>query len=154
ARFHAAAAWAARHEHTPALIADLIEASRDWAERDDRAVRAQLARERKSRRRLRSALVAASVLLVVAILGGVLAVANSRRAESQRRRADTAADEAEHRRASAQTDRLVAESRSNLDRNLALSMLLAVEARRSADTPQTRGSLLSALDHNVSAERG
>ena len=93
-RLHAAAEWAARCDHVPALVSDLIAASHEWTERDNRAIREQLVREQRGRRRLRGALVAASLLIVVAVVVGLLALDNSRRADRQRDRADAAAIQA------------------------------------------------------------
>ena len=84
-RLQAATDWAQRRRDVPALIAELIDASREWAEHDDRAIRDQLAREQRSKRRLRGALVAASVLLVVAVAGGVLFLRQRNRAEEATR---------------------------------------------------------------------
>jgi len=93
-RLQAATEWAARCDHVPAVVTDLIAASHEWAERDNRAIREQLAREQRGRRRLRTALVAASLLVVIAVVVGLLALDNSRRADRQRDRADAAAIEA------------------------------------------------------------
>ena len=71
-RLELAADWAARRGDIPLLVGELIEASRDRAERDDRALRAQLAREQRSKRRLRGVLVAAVLLLVIALAAGAL----------------------------------------------------------------------------------
>lgn len=152
-RLHAATEWVARHGDAAPSIVELIAASRDLADREHGALARQLAHERRSRRRIRSALIAASVLLVLALVGGLLAVRGEQRADTAAGRADAAARLAEARRDAALTDRLVAESASNLDRDLALSMLLAVEARRSADSADTRGALLDTLTHNLTGQR-
>lgn len=180
-RLQTATEWAARSDRVSELAAALLAASHEVADQDHRSVREQLARERRGSRRLRGALAVAAVLLVGAVAGSVVAVRNGRHAQEQRERADeqrqqadgqrqqadeqrrraddaaadagAAADLAEQRRADAQTLRLVAESRSNLDRDLPLSLLLAVEANRDTDSVEARGALLSALSHNVSSVR-
>jgi DNA-binding SARP family transcriptional activator/WD40 repeat protein len=184
ARLHAAADWSARADHPTAVVTQYIAASRDAAERDELALRYQLRKEQRGRRRLRSALAVASVLLLVAVSGGVLAVRTSRQAERERDRADVAATEAgaaaeeadrsaqqaaaaadvaearraeadelrvvaEQQEADAQLASLVLESGTNRDRNLALALLLAVEAHATADSAATRGALLDALTHNM-----
>src|SRR4029078_3643096 len=65
-RLAMATEWSARFDHVSPLVTELVDASRDWAERDNRAIRAQLEREQRGRRRLRSALVASCLLLVLA----------------------------------------------------------------------------------------
>ena len=96
------------------LISELIDASREWAERDDRAIRDQLAREQRSKRRLRGALVAASVLLVVAVAGGVLFLRQRNEAEEATR--------------STRVRELAGESTLALGIDPELSILLALEA--------------------------
>ena len=169
ARLHAAADWSARTDHPPPLVIELHRGEPGGGRSRRAGVRAQLRRERRGRRRLRVALALASILLLVAATGGVLAVRNSRQAEHERDRADAAtvvadgqhadaererdrADAAtvvaDGQRADAELDRLVAESRNNRDRDLALSLLLAVEAHRRTDSAATRGALLDAMTHN------
>jgi len=130
--------WSLRSDHVPPLVDELISASRDWAERDNIAVRRQLERERRTARRMRGALVAASLLLVIALIGGGLALRNSRRAQTAE---NNAVDERNH----ARIDRLVAESGRVVNGQLDLAYLLAVEARRRDDTAATRGALLTTV---------
>ncbi|HTH07132.1 MAG TPA: PQQ-binding-like beta-propeller repeat protein, partial [Ilumatobacteraceae bacterium] len=122
------------------------------------AAERQLATERRSARRLRRSLVAASLLLVVAIVGGSLAiVARDRAAEErdaaerervaadeQRDLADAARDEADDQRDAAQVARLIAAVEGSASRP-DLAMLLAVEAARRSDSPEARGAMFSAL---------
>ena len=109
-RLQAATDWAARRADVPSLVAELIDASRDWAERDDRAIHAQLARERHSRRRLRVAFVVASLLLVVALAAGTVAAVQRNRADTNRSRAEAARTEAVAQRNLADTNRSRAEA--------------------------------------------
>ncbi len=119
-------------------------------------------RERRGRRRLRAALaVAPALLLVGALTGGILAVRNSRHADEQReqptRRLPTPAPPPTSPTSGGrmtQTLRLVAESRGNLDRDLPLSLLLAVEANRGTDTaeaPEARCSMRIESQHVIRA---
>ncbi len=113
-RLQAATDWAQRRRDVPAAISELIDASREWAEHDDRAIRDQLAREQRSKRRLRGALVAASVLLVVAVAGGVLFLRQRNEAEEATR--------------STRVRELAGESTLALGIDPELSILLALEA--------------------------
>ena len=103
---------------------------------------------RRSARRLRRLLVGVAAALVVALLAGVLAVA-------QRGRADDAAT-------AARVEALVGRAESLRATQRDTAALLAVEANRLADTPRTRSALLSTftndegfLDaHRFAADRG
>jgi WD40 repeat protein len=166
ARLAAAVEFTTRHREIVAPVPEFIDAGRRIAEHEHEQVRHQLAREVRARRRLGRALAAAAVLLIVAIVGGALALLNQRRADDQRQRAASAASLAEQRQRDAEsaqaaaTDerdqsrvaRLVAESERALDSHLDLGLLLAAESYRRADTPDTRGALLTALTNNMSAE--
>ena len=131
ARLASVAELAGRRADLPSLVDDFVAAGQQLAERQHEQVRAQLAREIGARRRLRRALVAASVLLVLALAGGVLAWVAQRRADDERDRAERSA-------ATEQVGRLVAESERELDSRLDLALLLAVEARRRDDSPDPR----------------
>jgi DNA-binding SARP family transcriptional activator/WD40 repeat protein len=122
-RLAAALDWSADHPDEPnALEREFLEASRTEHER-------ALARQRKRNRRLRSALVGVVVLLGLAVVAGVVALV-------QRRTARREATMALARELGA---RAVVEPR--LDR----AMLLAAEAVRLQNAPDTRGTLLSTL---------
>ena len=138
-RLAAAAEFAARRDDVPPLVREFVAASQQAAEHEHEKVRAQLVREVRSKRRLRSILAVAAVLLVLALVGGVLALVSRRRAE------ESAANE--------QVGRLVAESGRLLERRLDLALLLAAEANRRDDNPETRGALLTALNPNPSSAR-
>jgi WD40 repeat protein len=152
ARLAAAAEFTARRQDIVAPVPEFIEAGLRIAEHEHEQTRHQLAREVRARRRLGRALASAAVLLVAALIGGALAVVNARRADEQRHKAANAASLAEQRQRDAETARLVAESERALDSHLDLGLLLAAESYRRADTTDTRGALLTALTHNMSAE--
>ena len=140
-RLQAATDWAQRRRDVPAAISELIDASRESAERDDRAIRDQLAREQRSKRRLRGALVAASVLLVVAVAGGVLFVRQRNEAEEATR--------------STRVRELAGESTLALEIDPELSILLALEAvdlSRSNDGG-VQPEAIAALQEAVQASR-
>ncbi len=146
--------WLGAHaDHVSALEVEFIDASR-------RLERDELFAARRTTRRLRGLVSGLAVLVVVALGATAIALVQRNHADDAANRAatladeaDVAADVAQQGRVEAQTSRLVAESRSTLDRDLSLAMLLAVEAHRRADTPATRGALLSSLTHNVSSVR-
>ena len=97
-----------------------------------------LANERRARRRLRRLLAGVAAALVVALVAGGLAVRQSQRAGDESDRAQTAAEVADIRR-------LVAEVRNLRQTNRDLALLLALEANKMADTPETRGAMQAAL---------
>jgi WD40 repeat protein len=123
ARLAAALDWSADHAaELNALEHAFVTESRDASERETR-------KTRRTNQRLRVLLGGVAVLLAAAIVGGTLAVLQ----RGDARDAETA-QVAERLGAQALVD-------EDLDR----SLLLARQAVAIADTPQTRGSLLSAL---------
>jgi WD40 repeat protein len=86
----------------------------------------------RANRRLRTSLVGVGVALVLAVVGGALAVARGRQAADSRDHADVA--------------RLAAVSRSLVERQPTLGLLLAVEAHAREDSAETRSSVLAAVE--------
>jgi WD40 repeat protein/DNA-binding SARP family transcriptional activator len=97
----------------------------------------QVRRERITNRRLRSLVVAAAVLTVVALIVSSVAF-------RERQRANDGADVAEARRIAAQA--LVARPHDR-------ALLLAVEALRRWDSPETQGNLLSTIGRSPNLTR-
>jgi WD40 repeat protein len=95
ARLAAAVEWCQRHrESTTSQIASFVAAGSTVAEHDRLEAEAQLARERRAGRRLRRALVASSLLLVLSLVAAGLALAARQRADDERDRASSAAGDA------------------------------------------------------------
>ena len=117
--------WLERHPHASQLETDFV---RESAAEETRQLQAQA----RANRRLRASLVAVGVALVVAVVGASVAITQGRRAADSRDRAETA--------------RLAAVSRSLIERQPDLGLLLSVEAYRREDSPDTRGTLLAALE--------
>lgn len=116
---------------------------------------ADAARERREIRRLRLSVLGIGVALIVALVaGGIAAVqqhrASDNAAEAHGRAQQAAAERqrADEARQASDVRRLVAESKIAQGTDLPLSLLLAVEARRRAETPGTLGALQSALVSN------
>jgi DNA-binding SARP family transcriptional activator/WD40 repeat protein len=144
ARLEAALEWYELSDGSPGpIVSDFLESSRARRDADELQAAQRAAMQARSNRRLRRLLVATSIFLVLALLGGGFALI-------QRRHAQAARDRANVQRDQAQIDRLVAESARDVDGNLDLSLLLAVEARRRTDSVATRGALLTALADNLS----
>jgi WD40 repeat protein len=123
ARLAAALDWSAEHAfELNEAERRFVTASRDASEREAREVR-------RTNQRLRLLLAGVGILLAAALAGGVFALLQ----RGEAREAETA-QVAERLGAQALVD-------EDLDR----SLLLARQAVAIADTPQTRGSLLSAL---------
>jgi len=95
---------------------------------------------RRARRLARAAVAALTVLLVAALIGAAVAVHQTNNARAQTRRAARALQEAD-------VQRLVGQSGALLDTKRDLGMLLALEANRRVDRVDTRGALLTALQH-------
>jgi WD40 repeat protein len=123
ARLAAAFDWSAEHE------LELNDVERRFLAASHDASEAEAREARRTNQRLRALLVGVAILLAAALAGGVLALLQ----RGEARDAETA-QVAERLGAQALVD-------EDLDR----SLLLARQAFAIADTPQTRGSLLSAL---------
>ena len=114
-----------------------LDAAAEEADRERRA-------ERRTNRRLRGLLAGAVVLLVVALLGGALAVISRNSAQDAERAAEAQA-------LTADAQRIGALSRSAP--TLAQSMLYAAAAVEVEDSVETRGDLLATLQRNWAAVR-
>ena len=106
---------------------DFADASRAESERVERS-------KARSVRRLRALVVGVSVALVAALLAGAFALIKQQDAADSRDRADTA--------------RVAAVSRSVVERQPDLGLLLAVAAFELDNTEETRGALLEGLQTN------
>jgi WD40 repeat protein/DNA-binding SARP family transcriptional activator len=134
-RLAAALEWQAGHgEALSPLEREFLDASRGAQDAQVREIAAR-------NRRLRGLLAGTGVALVLALVAGALAVGQRDRVAAARDRAAAAA-------AAETVGRLVAQSRVAQDTSLDLALLLAVEANRRSDTPETRGALQSALVSN------
>lgn len=164
ARLEAAMEWMARHGPPASPLAGpFLDAGRRWAQRELDESRERLGREVRARQRLTRALAAASLLLVLAIAAGVLALRQVDRAdtaaaaaEREAARADGAAFDArraatlaEEAALSADAERLGASA--GLEDELDTSLLLAAQAFSMADTPSTRGALLRSVQRSPQA---
>ena len=130
ARLAAALSWAADHDD------QLVAVERDFLAAAQAAADAELARERAGRRRTRRLAAALAGALAVVLVAASLALV-------QRERADERALAAERATLVADANRLAATAGTATDLDLAL--LLATEAVRTADTPETQDGLLAAL---------
>ena len=122
----------ASHPTLAAIERDFLEESVEHQAADLRSAEAQVARERRTVRRLRRLVIGVALLAAVAVVASALAV-------DQRDRADDEARMAAARRLSAQA--LVARPQDR-------ALLLAVEAVRLWDSPETRGSLLTTISRS------
>jgi WD40 repeat protein len=142
-RLGAANDWAAGHNdelsHTERAFLD---ASRAQSEQELADAKRQAADRARSNRRLRGLLVALAIALVVAVGVGSVAI-------SQRRRAREAADAARSEAVQADASRLATRSSQQLDERLDVALLLAVEAHRRHESPETRAALWNALAATV-----
>ncbi len=108
----------------------------EGAEQAQRAAAATA--QARQNRQLRRALIVAAVGLVLAVVGATLAVVQSARASDR-------AEQARQQTADADVQRLVSQSVDLVPTNRRVAYLLAVEAVRLRDTPETRSSLLKVL---------
>ncbi len=130
ARLDAAHEWADNHHgELNALERAFLDSS--TAQHD-----ADAKRQQRANRRLRLLLGGTAIALVLALIGGSLALRASRTARAQTREANI--------------QRLVGQSGALLDTKRDLGLLLAVEAHRRNDRLDTRGALLTALVHEPS----
>jgi class 3 adenylate cyclase/WD40 repeat protein len=137
ARLDAADDWAQRNAVQLNVVErEFLDASRQRQGAEARELRARAAAQQRDNRRLRVLLAAVAIALVVALIGGGVAVRASNTARSQTRAANI--------------QRLVGQSAALLNTKRDLGMLLAVEANRRADRFDTRGALESALVHDPS----
>jgi DNA-binding SARP family transcriptional activator/WD40 repeat protein len=137
ARLAAALDWAAGDDAVPTpLEQEFIAASQEQADTELRQAHEQVARERRARRRTRRLATGLAAVLVVALVAAVLAV-------RYQQAADTRATELERTTLIADANRLAA--LSGEAPALDLSLLLAAQAARLADTPQTEDALLGSL---------
>jgi WD40 repeat protein len=113
-----------------------LDASVALSSSEQRATETRIARERRSRHRLRGALAGVGVLLVLALVAGMLAIGNANQAEHDRRERVAAALLAEARRAGAQ---------AGAQENIATALPLAVEALNVDDSSQAWDNLAAAL---------
>lgn len=126
-RLAAAVEWAARTDDLSTLEGDFLEASRAQQEQAERA-------RARTTRRLRGLLAGVGVALVVAVVAAVVAVGQRRDAAGARDRADVA--------------RVAAVSRSLVDTQPDVGLLLAAAAYDLDDTTDTQSTLLNALVAN------
>jgi DNA-binding SARP family transcriptional activator/class 3 adenylate cyclase len=131
-RLDAATDWAVSHDDELSHIERVfLDTSRAQSEHELAEARRQAADRARSNRRLRTLLVGVGVLLVVAMVAGLLAARESRRAERR-------ADESELQRLLAQAESLQA-TRGDL------ATLLALEANRLSPGVETESAVLGAL---------
>lgn len=124
-RLAAAVEWADRTEDLSSLEADFLAASRAEREQGERA-------RARGTRRLRALLAGVGIALVVALGAAAWAVNQQREAADARDQADVA--------------RIAAVSRSVVENQADLGLLLAATAYDLDDTADTRSTLLSALE--------
>jgi WD40 repeat protein/class 3 adenylate cyclase len=138
-RLEAAREWAEnRPESLNATERAFLDASLELANRERADQAHQVKTQARTNRRLRGLLVSTSLLLIVALITGVVALLLRNRADRQATRARESAIGAE-------VDRIVAELPTILGSNRELGALLAVEADRLRPDPARRGALLGAL---------
>lgn len=145
ARLEQAREW--RDRVQPALTAaenDFVEAGLRAADSEHRAAQVRIEEQVRVSHRLRRLLMLVGALLVVALVVGVLAIAQARRADHASGRAERAATAAEARRVAAQAV-VVAD--------VDLALLLAAEAVQIDETSDTRAGLVSVLARAGRANR-
>ncbi|RYP88931.1 hypothetical protein EKO23_00375 [Nocardioides guangzhouensis] len=113
-----------------------VAAARDQAEQELREARARVETEAAARRRTRRLATGLTAVLVLALAATAVAVVFQRSADRRAAEAETAQKIADANRLAAQ---------STGARSLDLSLLLAANALRTADTPATEDGLLDAL---------
>ena len=125
ARLAAALDWSERGDGTSALEAAFLDASVAEQDRERRA-------QARTNRRLRTLLAGTAILLVAALVAGSVAWVSQRRAADSRDQADVS--------------RVAAVSRSVVERQPDLGLLLAAAAFDLRDTADTRSTLLNAVE--------
>ena len=132
-----------RADHLPALEREFLDASRQSRDAERREAADAVARQARANRRLRLQLVVIGIALVVALIGGAIAIDQRGHAEDQRGQA-----EAERRIATARE--LAAAANANLD-NPDRSILLALAA---VDATRDDGGTVPAGGRRSTARRG
>ena len=127
---------ASRPEEMTPLERAFLDAGRDVADAEERAVRERAAATARQNRRLRWLLAGAAVLLGATLVAGVLTVRARGEAEDSATRAQASAVSADARR--------LAANALNDDRP-ALALLQALEATQREQSPETYGALLTLL---------
>ena len=132
-RLDSALEWLARPDSDPTPVErEFLRASAERAEAELAAARAQVLREQAARRRTRRLAAVLAVVTIVALVGGLVAVERKRAADASALRADA--------------DRLAAAAATVAAPDL--SLLLAAQAYRTEQTPQTEAALLgAAVEH-------
>ena len=125
-----------RPEEVTPLEQAFLDAGRDVADAEERAVRERAAATARQNRRLRWLLAGAAVLLAATLVAGVLTVRARGEAEESATRAEASAVSADARR--------LAANALNEDRP-ALALLQALEATQREQSPETYGALLTLL---------
>jgi WD40 repeat protein len=142
-RLATALAWRAAGHHD-----DLNALEHEFLDAGQRVFTVQARAQARATRRLRALLVGTGVALIIALIAGLVAVSQRNHANDARDRANDARDRADAV-AHAETVRsLTAQSKVTQDTNLALALLLALEANRRDDSFETRGAIQSALLSN------
>ena len=136
-RLESAENWAAkRPDDLTAEEREFLTAAVELRRHEEAARQDRFDRERRSNRRLKTALAGVAILLTVALIAGMVAV-------QQRGAARASAAQAE-------TERIAAEAASFAGEDLPLSLLLAVEAHRRDPGPAGLGALQTALSRSGS----
>jgi WD40 repeat protein/class 3 adenylate cyclase len=129
--------WRSHHLTLNALERDFLTESRAADQR-------QLEEQRRTNRRLRTLLAGTAIFLVVAVVAGLFAFVQRNHARSAQRTAQAQALESDAERVG---------TLAQTERNLDLSLLLAVAGVKLENLPQTRGDLLAALQQSPAALR-
>ena len=125
-----------RPEEVTHVERSFLDAGREAAEAEERAVRERAVATARQNRRLRWLLVGAAVLLALALVAGLLAMLARGEAEKSATRAEDSATSADARR--------LAANALNEDQP-SLALLQAVEATQREQSPETYGGLLTLL---------
>ena len=148
-RLETALDWAADHDD------DLTPREREFLDGSACARNDEIDRDRRRTRRLHRLVVALAAISVVAVVLGTVGVAQRRRADDQRTRAEANELEAVRQSVSADIERLTAQAIETTEQDSELAIVLALEAydqsRRLGREPS--GALISALQTAVQSSR-
>ncbi|MFN0089729.1 MAG: AAA family ATPase [Acidimicrobiales bacterium] len=138
-RLESAQVWAAEHP------SGLNQAETAFLSASTERQRAERAATRRQVRRLRGALAGVGVVAVLALLAGLLAVRQQRRADGEAALARRQSERADASAEQAETRRLVADAAALVGQNRDVALLLASEAYRRDPGPQTLAGLQRVL---------